>query len=85
MRKALLFILFINIYTSLSTLSGIRRQHYLACPLSMAELAGLTEEARKRAMERFRLLQPHLERNEPLTSVACAAEQIIEKDFPGRS
>ena len=39
----------------------------------MAELAGLTEEARKRAMERFRLLQPHLERNEPLTSVACAA------------
>src|SRR5436305_6338468 len=39
----------------------------------MAELVGLTEEARKRAKERFRLLQPHLERNEPLTSGACAA------------
>lgn len=36
----------------------------------MDELAGLTEEARKLTMERFRLLQPHLERNEPLTSVA---------------
>lgn len=39
----------------------------------MDELAGLPEEARRLAMERFRLLQPHLEQNEPLTSVAKAA------------
>ena len=39
----------------------------------MDELAGLSEEARKLAMERFRLLQPHLELNEALTSVARAA------------
>jgi putative transposase len=39
----------------------------------MDELAGLSEEARKLALERFRLLQPHLENNEPLTSVAQAA------------
>ena len=39
----------------------------------MDELGGLSEEARKVAMERFRLLQPHLEQNEPLTSVAQAA------------
>src|ERR1019366_10777837 len=40
---------------------------------SMDELVGLSEEARKLAMERFRLLQPHLEQNEPLKSVAQAA------------
>jgi hypothetical protein len=39
----------------------------------MDELAGLSEEARKLAMERFRLLQPNLENNKPLTSVAQAA------------
>ena len=39
----------------------------------MNELAGLPEEARKLAMERFRLLQPHLEQNEALISVAKAA------------
>ena len=39
----------------------------------MDELAGLSEEARRLAMERFRLLQPHIENNEPLTSVARAA------------
>lgn len=39
----------------------------------MDELAGLTEEARKRAMERYRLLQPHLEHNEPLRAVGKAA------------
>jgi putative transposase len=38
----------------------------------MDELAGLPEEARRLAMERFRLLQPHLELDEPLTSVARA-------------
>jgi len=36
-------------------------------------LAGLSEEARKLAMERFRLLQPHIENNEPLTLVARSA------------
>src|SRR6476620_4868448 len=39
----------------------------------MDKLAGLSEEARKLAMERFRLLQPHLEHHEPLTAVAQAA------------
>jgi len=39
----------------------------------MDELAGLSEDARRRAMERFRLLQPHLEQNEPLVAVAKAA------------
>ncbi len=39
----------------------------------MDELTGLSEEQRKLAMERFRLLQPHLERSEPLTTVACNA------------
>ena len=36
-------------------------------------MSGLPEEARKLAMERFRLLQPHLEQNESLISVAKAA------------
>jgi putative transposase len=44
-------------------------QHYFGIAL----LAGVSEEARKLALERFRLLQPHLENNEPLTSVAQAA------------
>jgi hypothetical protein len=39
----------------------------------MDELVGLSEEARKLAMERFCLLQPHVEQNEPLKSVAQAA------------
>ena len=39
----------------------------------MDELARLSEDARRLAMERFRLLQPHLELNEPLTLVARAA------------
>lgn len=39
----------------------------------MDELAGLSQGARKLAMERFRLLQPHLEQNESLISVAKAA------------
>ena len=36
-------------------------------------MAGLAEDARKRAMEGFPLLQPHLEQNEPLVAVAKAA------------
>jgi putative transposase len=39
----------------------------------MDHLAGLSEEARKRALDRFRLLQPHLEDNLPLKAVAKAA------------
>jgi putative transposase len=39
----------------------------------MNKLAGISEEARKLAMERFCLIQPHLEQNEPLKSVAQAA------------
>src|ERR1039458_2237896 len=39
----------------------------------MDELAGLTEEARKRALDRFHLLQPHLENDRPLKAVAAAA------------
>jgi putative transposase len=39
----------------------------------MDQLAGLTEEARKLALDRFRLIQPHLEQNQSLQSVARAA------------
>jgi putative transposase len=39
----------------------------------MDELTALTEDARKLAMDRFRILQPHLEKSEPLQSVARAA------------
>jgi putative transposase len=39
----------------------------------MGPLAGFTEEARKLALGRFRLLQPHLEQNQSLQSVARAA------------
>jgi putative transposase len=37
------------------------------------ELAGLSEEARKLALDRFRILQPHLEQSQSLQSVALAA------------
>jgi putative transposase len=40
----------------------------------MDQLAGLTEGIRKRALERFRLLQPHLEDDGPLKLVATEAE-----------
>jgi hypothetical protein len=39
----------------------------------MDHLAGLTEEARKLALNRFRLLQPHLEDERPLKAVAVSA------------
>ena len=39
----------------------------------MDQLAGLTEEARKLALDRFRLLQPHLEDDRPLKAVKTAA------------
>ena len=37
------------------------------------ELAGLSEEARNLALDRFRILQPHLEQSRSLQSVALAA------------
>ncbi len=40
----------------------------------MDHLAGLTEETRKLALDRFRLLQPHLEDGRPLKAVEAAAE-----------
>ena len=46
---------------------------YLAYSPSMDQLAGLTDEARTLALDRFRLLQPHLEGNRPLKTVAAAA------------
>jgi len=39
----------------------------------MDQLAGFTEEARKLALDRFHLLQPHLEDDRPLKAVATAA------------
>jgi putative transposase len=39
----------------------------------MDQLAGLTEQARKLALDRFRLLQPHLEQNQSLQSIARSA------------
>ncbi len=39
----------------------------------MDALTGLSDEDRKRALERFRLLKPHLELNQPLRAVALAA------------
>ena len=40
----------------------------------MDQLAGLREEARKLALDRFRLIQPHLEDGRPLKLVAAAAK-----------
>ena len=39
----------------------------------MDQLAGLPEDARKRAFDHFRLIQPHLENDRPLKAVAAAA------------
>jgi len=39
----------------------------------MEQLAGFTEEARNLALDRFRLLRPHLEDSYPLKAVAAAA------------
>jgi putative transposase len=38
----------------------------------MDELAGLAGEARRRALNRFHLLQPHLDNDRPLKAVAAA-------------
>ncbi len=39
----------------------------------MDELSGLPESVRKLALDRFRLLQPHLEQNQPLRPIAIEA------------
>jgi putative transposase len=39
----------------------------------MEELAGLSADARKVALDRFRFLRPHLEESQSLQSVALAA------------
>ena len=39
----------------------------------MDQLAGLPEDARKLAFDRFRLLQPHLEDDRPLKAVAAVS------------
>lgn len=39
----------------------------------MDQLAELPEDSRKLALNRFRILRPHLEENQPLRSVAQAA------------
>jgi hypothetical protein len=49
----------------------------------MDELAGLPEEARNLAMERFRLLQPHLEQNESLISVASCWDSLPDGPSSG--
>ena len=51
---------------------------YLAyCPAIMDELSGLPEPVRRLALDRFRLLQPHLEQNRPLRSVAFEARSFL--------
>jgi hypothetical protein len=39
----------------------------------MDELSGLPESVRKLALDRFHLLQPHLEQNRPLRPIASEA------------
>ncbi len=48
-------------------------QNYLAYSSRMDELAGLLEKARKLALDRFRLIRPHLDENQSFKSVALAA------------
>ena len=45
------------------------------------ELAGLSEEARNLALDRFRILQPHLEQSRSLQSVALAIIRITGGNF----
>ena len=39
----------------------------------MDELAGFSEEARKLALDRFRIIRPHPEESQPFKSMALAA------------
>jgi hypothetical protein len=48
----------------------------------MDQLAGLAEEARKLALERFRLLQPHLEDDRPLKDSSAFPEWIAADPSP---
>jgi transposase len=58
---------------SLSELSGIESSALFGYWSSMPdELAPLSEEARKLALDRFRILKPHLEHSRSLRSVALA-------------
>jgi len=41
--------------------------------------SGLTDDQRKLAMERFAVLQPHLENDVPLTSAATAEFQSVQQ------
>ena len=45
----------------------------MAYSIPMDELAGLSESLRKLALDRFRLLKPHIEEGRPLQSVAAEA------------
>lgn len=60
-------------FPSFCNLSGVIFARYFAYSSSMDRLAGLAEETRKLALDRFHLLQPHLEENHPLRLVAAAA------------
>jgi putative transposase len=43
----------------------------------MQEWSGVSESARQLAMSRFRLIQPHLEENRPLQTVAADAKLMF--------
>jgi hypothetical protein len=52
--------------------------NHLAYCAAMDELAGLSEDDRKLALDRFRLLQPHLEQNRSLNPWPWPREYPIE-------
>jgi hypothetical protein len=62
---------------SLSKLSGINPSTIFGILSGYGRVAGLTEEDRKLALDRFRLRQPHLEQNQPLQTVARAASITV--------
>jgi hypothetical protein len=45
----------------------------------MQELSGVSEAARELAMSRFRLIQPHLEKNRPLQLVAADSKLLEQR------
>ncbi len=58
---------------SIIKLYGVNMFAVFAYSLVVEELAALSEESRKGALERFRLLAPHLEQGRPLRAVAAEA------------
>jgi hypothetical protein len=58
---------------SLCKLSGVELCTLFRVFFEDGRLAGLTEEVRKRALDRFHLLQPHLENDLLLKALAAAA------------